>query len=187
MTRLPLKSDEDLDDDTRSLFTGMIARGSKVPDLYRLLANAPELLQAWTSLAWPLRNVNHVDRGLRELLIMRTAQLTGAEYEWKHHWSLALAAGVAAEKLDALANWKANDLFDADERAALGMTDAMVADSHVGVGAVHPVLDRFDKPAVIQLVLTVAFYICVGRFAGALDLTVEPGYETVPDLPASKP
>jgi len=184
MTRLPLKTDDELDDKTRSLFADMVGRGAKVPDLYRLLANAPELLQAWTDLAWPLRSVTYADRDLRELLIMRTAQLTGAEYEWKHHWSMAVAAGASKAKLDALADWAASDLFSASERAALGMADAMVRDGHVAEAAIQPVLDRFDRPAVIQLVLTVAFYVCVGRFAGALSLGVEPDYEDVPELPS---
>jgi 4-carboxymuconolactone decarboxylase len=183
MTRMPLKNDEQLDDDTRALFAGMVARGSKVPDLYRLLANAPELLQAWTNMAWPLRNVGHADRGLRELLIMRTAQLTGADYEWKHHWSMAVAAGVSEEKLGALATWAGSGLFPAQERAVLGMADAMVRDGHIAEADIQPVLDQFDRAAVIQLVLTVAFYICVGRVAGALHLDLEPGYEAVPDLP----
>jgi 4-carboxymuconolactone decarboxylase len=183
MTRIPLKTDDQLDDGTRALFAEMVGRGARVPDLYRLLANAPELLQAWTALAWPLRNVGHADRGIRELLILRTAQLTGADYEWKHHWSMAIAAGASEAKLAALADWSQSALFDDSDRAALGMADAMVRDGHVADAEIQPLLDRFDRPAVVQLVLTVAFYVCVGRFAGALGLDVEPGYEDVPDLP----
>lgn len=185
MTRLPLKTDAELDDATRALFDGMTSRGAKVPDLYRLLANAPELLQAWTDLAWPLRNVGHAGRDLRELLIMRTAQLTGAKYEWAHHWSMAVAAGVSDARLHALKDWTASQLFTAPERAALGLADAMVRDGHPSEAAFKPVKALFDNAAVIQIVLTVAFYVCVARFAGALELDVEPGYEDVPPLPGA--
>lgn len=184
MTRLPLKTDAELDDATRALFDGMTGRGAKVPDLYRLLANAPELLRAWTDLAWPLRNVDHASRGLREMLIMRTAQLTGAKYEWAHHWSMAVAAGVSEAQLHALAAWRDSPLFGAEARAVLGLADAMVRDGHPSEAAFAPVRALFDDKAVIQIVLTVAFYVCVARFAGALELDVEPGYEDTPPLPA---
>lgn len=184
MTRIPLKTDDELDPATRELFAGMVARGGKVPDLYRLLANAPELLQAWTDLAWPLRAADHASRALRELLIMRTAQLTGARYEWAHHWSLAVIAGVAEEQLRALADWESSDLFNVQERAALSLADEMVRDGHPSDAAFAPVRKLFDEKATIQIVLTVAFYVCVARFAGAFALDLESGYEAVPLLPA---
>lgn len=183
MTRIPLKTDDELDPATRALFEGMVQRGGKVPDLYRLLANAPELLQAWTDLAWPLRAVDHAGRALRELLIMRTAQLTGARYEWAHHWPLAVAAGVTEDELHALADWRSSRLFTAEQRAALGLADEMVRDGHPSDAAFAPVRELFDDKAVIQIALTVAFYVCVARFAGAFELDLEPGYESVPPLP----
>ncbi len=184
MTRIPLKTDAEVDDATRALFEGMVQRGSKVPDLYRLLANAPELLQAWTDLAWPLRNLGFAGRDLRELLIMRTAQLTGAKYEWAHHWSMAVAAGVSTEKLHALSDWRASEQFSETERAVLGFADEMIRDGHPSSAAFAPVRALFDDSAVIHIALTVAFYVCVARFAGALELDLEPGYDDVPPLPA---
>lgn len=183
MTRIRLKGDDELDPTTRELFEGMVRRGGKVPDLYRVLAHSPELLQAWTSFAWPLRNVDHADRALRELLILRTAQLTGATYEWAHHWPMALAAGATAAQLEALASWRDSPLFEPAARAALGLADELVRSGDSSDAAFAAVREHFDEKATIQIALTVAFYVCVARFAGAVELDLEPGYEAIPPLP----
>ena len=184
MTRLPLKQDDQLDAATRALFDGIRARGGDVPDLYRLLANVPELLKAWTDLAWPLRNVPCAERGLRELLIMRTAQSTGAKYEWAHHWKMALDAGVTEKKLAALEHWRDSDCFSAAERAALAMTDEIAPGAHMSDATFQNLRAHFADDAIVQLVLTVSFYCCVARFAGGLALDVEAKYAGVPPMTA---
>ncbi len=35
----------------------------------------------------------------------------------------------------------------------------------------------FDDAAVVQLVLTASFYVCVSRFLQSMDVELEPGYE----------
>jgi alkylhydroperoxidase family enzyme len=187
MTLIPLMTDDDLDPDSRRLFAGLAERGAAVPDLYRLLANTPDLLQAWTGFAWPLRAADHANRALRELLIMRTAQLTGANYEWAHHWSMALAAGVKEAELHALQDWRRRTLFDARQRAALAFTDEMVRHGKASSAHVEELRELLGDKATIQIALTVAFYLCVARFAATFELGVEPGFEHVPSLPTSGP
>jgi alkylhydroperoxidase family enzyme len=184
VTRLPLKQDDQLDAATRELFAAIRARGGEVPDLYRLLANVPELLKAWTDLAWPLRNVQCADRSLRELLIMRTAQLTGAKYEWAHHWNMALDTGVKEKQLAALEHWRDSDCFSAAERAALAMTDEIVSGAHMPDAVFRELRAHFADAAIVQVVLTVSFYCCVARFAGGLALDVEAKYAGVPSMTA---
>jgi AhpD family alkylhydroperoxidase len=184
VTRLDLKKDDELDEGTRALFADMAKRGAEVPDLYRLLANAPELLKAWTDLAWPLRGFDATSRAVRELLIMRTAQWTGANYEWVHHWRLALAAGVSEPQLHELADWRTSDCFDAPQRTALAFADEMLQSGKVSNTAFDAVRTQFGDAGTIHLTLTVAFYICVARFAGAMELDIESKYGAVPSVPA---
>jgi alkylhydroperoxidase family enzyme len=77
------------------------------------------MLEAWVGIAWPLRQEPSATRALRELAIMRTALLAGAEYEWAHHWDMAVQAGVDERKLRALADWRRGDAFTDEERAVL--------------------------------------------------------------------
>jgi alkylhydroperoxidase family enzyme len=185
MTRLRLRTQEELDRNTISLFQGIEERGGKVPDLYRLLANAPDLLRAWVDLAWPLRNGNHADRSLRELVIMRTAQLAAARYEWAHHWHMAISAGITEIQLRNLHRWRQNDHFDRNERVILSAADELVGAGKISEATFAALTELFSEAAIIQLVLTVAFYICVARFAGAFELDIEPAYRHVPSLDGS--
>lgn len=183
MTRIRLLEDKEMEPVAATVIANMNARGAKVPDLYRMLANAPGLLKAWTDIAWPLRTTELTSRSLRELLIMRTALLTQARYEWVHHWGLAIAAGTPEGKLQELANWQSSAVFSAEERAALAFTDALVETGQVPNEVYRALAERFGPGEMIHLSLTVSFYVCVARMASAFQLDLEPGYETVPAMP----
>jgi alkylhydroperoxidase family enzyme len=107
---------------------------------------------------------------------MRSAQVTGAEYEWAHHWSMATGAGVAEAKLAALADWRGSDLFDERERAALAYAEDLQAND-VPDTTFAEVRRLFEPPEVIELTLTATFYANVARVLRALQVDLEPGYD----------
>ena len=49
-----------------------------------------------------LRAREHCPPRLRELAVLRLAQLAGSAYEWSHHRPMALDAGVTADQAAAL-------------------------------------------------------------------------------------
>jgi 4-carboxymuconolactone decarboxylase len=144
--------------------------GREVPLLYRALGRAPAMLRAWTSLAWPLRNEAVAPRGLRELLIMRVAQLTVAPFEWVAHWDMAVKHGVTVEQLGQLHRWVDSELFSADERAALALTDELTAKLDVSDETWAELAGRFGDGELVELVLTISFYSCVSRVLRALGI-----------------
>src|SRR5258705_10556107 len=95
------------------------------PNLYRGLGNHPKLVAAWTEFSKTLRYDTRTPRELRELVILRGAQLMGSEYEWAQHLKMARKAGVREEQIAALAGWRASDLFSSKEKAALGIAEAV--------------------------------------------------------------
>ena len=153
-----------------------------MPLLYTVLANHPALFKAWTDLAWPLRSDPTVERALRELLILRVAQLTASEYEWAHHWPLAAGAGVREAQLSALADWESSAEFDGSERAALAFTDQLVGSGHVDDDVFVTLRETFGAAAVVQIAMTASFYVCVARMGAAFDLQLEPAYQAMPPL-----
>ena len=61
---------------------GKIAElGAGQLNLYRALANAPDLLEAWLDFAWSLRDDCMTPRLLRKLMILRTASVMRSDYE----------------------------------------------------------------------------------------------------------
>ena len=176
MARLPLVSDRPDDPDVARIFAELRRQGREPSNLYRTLGHAPRMLNAWVGMAWPLRSEPSASRALRELMIMRAAQLTEAEYEWAHHWRMALTAGVPEAKLLALAGWRSSDLFGAAERAALAYTEGIIA-NEVGDGVFEDVRRRFPPDEVIELTVTAGFYAGVARVLRALRVDLEPGHE----------
>lgn len=141
-----------------------------VPVLYRTLGNAPAMLDAWTNLAWPLRHDAKSDRGLRELIVMRVAQLTDAPFEWLAHWEMAVKHGIAREQLTALGAWESSERYSDEQRAVLAMTDELTKDLEVSDATWERLTARFEPGEVVELLLTASFYSCVSRVLRALGL-----------------
>ena len=162
--RLPLVSADSDDPLLAPIFDRFREAGRDVPTLYRTLGNAPAMLNAWVGLAWPLRHDATTSRALRELLIMRVAQLTGAGYEWVAHYPMAVQCGITAEQLADLRRWSESELF----------TDEITDDVDVSDETWTPVAARYEAGELVELVLTAAYYSCVSRTLRALRLPVDP-------------
>src|ERR687894_2618505 len=91
--------------------------GAPGVNLYRALAHAPRLLEAWIDFAWALREHCDTPRPLRELLILRTAQRALSQYEWHQHRRMAADAGVEEHKVAELAMCPPAPAFTQAERA----------------------------------------------------------------------
>jgi alkylhydroperoxidase family enzyme len=153
--------------------------------MYQALANSPAILAGWIDFAWSLRADAESDRGLRELTILRVAQLTGSEYVWRSHWRQALKAGVGEPRLHALQDWPAADLYTDLERAVLAMTDELTTAATVGDETWAPVAALLDDREAVELVMTVSWYSCVARIAAAFAIPLEDHHIRVPGLPGA--
>ncbi len=155
----------------------------KPVNLYRALGNHPALTAAWTEFANSIRHDSRTPRALRELMILRTAQLAHSEYEWAHHLRMARKAGVAEAKIAALANWRTGAAFDAKERAALALTEAVMACKVTD--EVHAEAKRhFSDAEYVELSLTAGFYAMVSRMLDAMRVELDDDVrEHSPRLP----
>jgi AhpD family alkylhydroperoxidase len=176
VARLPLLGLEPADEITAAVFETFRQEGRDPIALYRVLAHSPPMLRAYAGLARGLRYDAATPRALRELMILRTAQLTGSDYEWAHHRAMAAANGVPDEQVDALAAWRSSTLFDGRERAALRCVEE-IHDVALSDEAFTELERELGPPATIELVLLAAFYEAVARLIQALGLEVEPAYQ----------
>jgi AhpD family alkylhydroperoxidase len=176
VARLPLLGLEPADEITAAVFETFRQEGRDPIALYRVLAHSPPMLRAYAGLARGLRYDAATPRALRELMILRTAQLTGSDYEWAHHRAMAAANGVPDEKVHALAAWRSSTLFDGCERAALRCVEE-IHDVALSDEAFAELERELGASATIELVLLAAFYEAVARLIQALGLEVEPAYQ----------
>jgi AhpD family alkylhydroperoxidase len=176
MARLPYLTREDLPEAERAIFDNLVEeRKTPVGNIFRILAHTPNLLRRFLALGGELRNGTALDPKLRELALVTVGRLTGADYEFTHHWNLARRVGVSREQLEHLADFETSPLFNEQERIV--MRYALEATVNVSVSeatfeALHKSLDTRRLMEVIQ---NVAFYNMVVRILVPLQVEVEPG------------
>jgi alkylhydroperoxidase family enzyme len=174
--RVPYLNREDLPEEDRRIFDNLVEeRGGPVGNIFRTLAHTPGLLRRFLGLGGELRNKTALDPKLRELAIVTVGRLADAQYEFVHHWNLALRVGVKREQLEALAEFEKSPAFDDHERAVIRY--AVEATSNVKVSdrtfnALHTFLDHRK---ILELVQNVAFYNMVVRVLVPLGVELEPG------------
>jgi alkylhydroperoxidase family enzyme len=157
----------DLDDRTIAL----LRRFHRPPaPLYRVLAHQPALLEAWLAFATALSNQAETPRSLRELMILRSAQVMNASYQWRDHSEIAQASGLDDASVEALAEWPTSDQFDGSQRAVLALVDGMLA-GHLADSTIRGIAERFPPGEAIELILTAGFYSMVPRVLDALRLS----------------
>lgn len=176
MARVNMVASDPEDPALRAMFEEIHARGIALPNLYRVLGLAPQMFRAWLDFAWPLRLHAKTARSMRELLILRGAQVSGATYEWAHHLGMAQAAGVTQAQIDALPLAEESPLFSPQEKSVIRLAEEVTR----GPGASPACIEllkqqRFNDAEIVELVLTASFYVCVGRFLHSMDVDLEPG------------
>ena len=168
MARLPYA---DLDGvDQAPLVQRIVAERGSVLHLYQMLLHSPPLAEGWLAYLTAVRHKLTIGGALRELIIMRVAQLNGAPYEADQHQPIALQEGVTPAQLDALASWAGADCFDATERAVLRLTDAMTRDIHFDATLLAAVRERLGERGTVEAAATIAAYNMVSRFLEALQI-----------------
>jgi 4-carboxymuconolactone decarboxylase len=165
----------DLPEDVEAFLAG---RGAAQVNLYRALANSPDLVRAWRTFLWDVRDRCEAPRSLRELVVLRCAVRHASEYEWAHHAAMARAAGVREEQIAAVIGRSDADCFGPDERLALELTDA-VCDGAVSDDLAARAVGRFGPGVYVELALTAAAYVMAARVLDALGVPLE---DTMPSV-----
>ena len=142
------------------------------PNLYKALANHPGLVAAWTEFSKTLRHDTRTPRALRELVILRGAQLMRSEYEWAQHLAMARKAGVSEAQIRDLGAWQTSSEFDAREKAALALGEA-VTQGRVSDAVYAEAMRHFDHHDYVELAIVASFYAMVGRMLDAMGVQLD--------------
>lgn len=124
---------------------------------------APQLHHALVTLG---RQVE-LDPRLRELVNLRASILNGCAYCIDMHTRIARKAGETEQRLYAVAAWHEAPFFDAKERAALALTDAvtLIAEQHVPRDVWDEARAHFEPEELAQLVGAIAVINAWNRIA----------------------
>jgi alkylhydroperoxidase family enzyme len=175
MARVPLIDPKDRPEFADLLEKIRAGRRGRVINIYRMLLNAPPLVESWFFHSNTVRWKTTLDGRLREIVIIRMGHLTRSAYVLNQHVpSLALADGMTLEECDALKDWKQTGAFSERERAALAYADTMTRDIEVPDAVFAELKRHFDDRQVVELTVLIGSYNMNARVLAALKLDLEP-------------
>src|SRR5690349_16837909 len=136
----------------------VVMRGAPPLQLFRIVARNPRVLQRM--MAGGLLDRGSISLRLRELMILRTTALCGAEYEWGVHVAaFGAKAGWTPAQERASARGDGDDpAWNAEERAVVRLADALHRDNDVGDALWAELSARFRDEQIIELVMLAGFY-----------------------------
>src|SRR5690606_7870857 len=97
-----------------------------------------------------------------------------SEYEGYVHRNMSLHIGLAREKIEAVADWEASDLFDDLERSVLRYTDAVVAGAGITDEVYDDITSKLPLPTVVELTASISYFIGTTYLLKALGVQVGP-------------
>lgn len=176
MARVGYVTTSEASGDAGEVFAKMERRGNAVINLHRAVANSPNMLRNFMRLGNSLLLHGLLPPALRELAVLRIAQMTGADYEWAHHVPLALQAGVSREQIGDLESWPTSPHFDERARAALRYVEAVARDVAVADDVFGQARAHLSEGEVVELSLVVGYWGLVARLLVPLQIDLEPGF-----------
>ena len=168
MARIPYADPEN--PAARPLVERIVKERGSVLHLYQMLLHSPPVAEGWLNYLTAIRQKSSLNGAIRELVIVRVAQINGAQYEADQHIPIALKEGVSQEKIDELENWRDSDKFTAVERNILELTDQMTTKVHADKRLIEELSSEFSHQELVELVATIAAYNMVSRFLEAFGI-----------------
>ena len=147
--------------------------GRPILNLYRALANQPPALAAFLQMSRYVRSESSLEPGLRELVILATAQELKQAYELSHHVQAAQREGVSAKKIAAVAQGEPVDLLSEPEQCAVEFARQVALTRTCDDQLFGRLQSAFSDEQIVDLVVTTAWYHLCAVILGSLMIELE--------------
>ena len=151
-------------------------RGGQFINLDLALLWSEPLARGWNAYVGAVRREFTVSPRLKEIAICVVARITGAEYEFTHHWPEYVRAGGDEKLRGHLADpdkAMQDPAFSDDERLAMRYAGAMTRTVEVPAPLFDEIRARFSPTEIVELTAAIATYNMVARFLVALEIPKE--------------
>src|SRR5712672_371904 len=159
--------------------TREILQKNRNANIFRMMAHSPSYFEQYCRLGRAIRVKGELDPVLRELAITRTGVLCEAPYEVTAHKRIGKEVGVTDEQNAALEDWRSATCFNELQRAALAFTDEIVKLRRPSDATFEAIAARLTPAALIELQLSVGFYIMTSKFLETFGIDMQPVTEPV--------
>jgi 4-carboxymuconolactone decarboxylase len=173
MARIPYVSKDNTSQEISELFTKIESNGAVVLNLWKMAAHSPATLQHMVRMGNAILSKTEVDPKLREIAILRVAELLNCEYERKAHVVLAKRAGVTDEQVADIKNRESSSAFNPIEQAILRFTDEITKDGKASQSTFSELAKHLSHREMMELTITIGFYGMLARLILTFDVDLE--------------
>ena len=171
----PLPAD-DQDEQQRELLSGVKVTDAPAANIFATLVRHPGLFRRWLPLGGKLLAGKLPARD-RELLILRTAVLCDAEYEWGQHRLIGLKAGIDEGEISRVKLGPDAEGWDPFDAALLRAVDEMHQRACISDATWDALADQYDEHQLIEVPMLVGHYHMVAFTLNSLGVELEPGVQ----------
>ncbi|MGC4758929.1 carboxymuconolactone decarboxylase family protein [Micromonospora trifolii] len=143
-------------------------------NFFRVMANAETAFPDWMRWGGTLLTDLALDPLLREIAILRVAQLSDVTYEWVQHEPIARSVGATEEMIHALGRDEiGDDCFTSDQQIVLRFTTEVVRDVCPPDDTTAALTGLLSPREVVELLMVIGQYMMIARVAAVTDLDVD--------------
>jgi alkylhydroperoxidase family enzyme len=169
----PLPADEQ-DEQARELLAGVRVTDAPAANIFATLVRHPGLFRRWLPFGGKLLTGKLPARD-RELLILRTAVLCRAEYEWGQHRLIGMASGISESELDLVREGPGTAGWDSFDAALLTAADELHSQAVIADATWQTLASRYDERQLVEVPMVVGHYHMVAFTLNSLGVQLEPG------------
>lgn len=177
--RVPLLERDGVPAEVAVLYDKLYADRGVVPNMFKALANAPELVLGIAALLKPLMGEGALAGWYKELIATRVAALNQCEYCVSAHRYLAVQRGATPEQVASLDDSNRNGFesgpFTEKEKAGFRYASLLHGSGHaIDEAAFAAVSEHFNFQEIVELTAVAAAFEFFPRFNTALRIPVTP-------------
>ena len=181
--RIPPTTPADRDERTEELLATMRRADGTDLNIFATLAHHPRILKRWSAFGGTLLFRGQLPARDRELLILRTAWLCKAEYEWAQHVLIGRDAGLTDTEIERIPGDDVSTEWAPHDLALLRAADELHENAVISDATWKTLADGYDYQQLIEVCMVVGQYHMVAFTLNSLAVEVEsePGLARFPE------
>jgi len=178
MTPLPR---EQLSSSSKAWFDRIESLGGTTGNIHATFARHPKLFDAWMPFATHVMAGSSLPPRDRQLLILRTAWLCGAEYQWGHHARIGrVVGGITDDELLSIIDGPDGAGWSDFESKLLKAADELRMGAHLEDDTWQALSATYSTEQLLDLIFTVGQYHLVSMALNSLGVQLEDGVNGFP-------
>jgi 4-carboxymuconolactone decarboxylase len=155
-------------------------RDGKLLNLYATMINYPAFYGPRQTFGSYLQRDSHLPPKTRELVIMRTAWVTRAEYEWSHHVAYARQAGFTDADIQRIAKGAQARGWSEELAAVLNAVDELRREAFISNATWQTLSKYYDPKLLLEIIYTSGGYTMTGLALNSFGVQIEDGNPRFP-------